>query len=99
MMRMRSAIGSQRARQADLASTVGAGVLGAGLSALLARYLDVEAFAAAVIVIGVVLHGWGMFERRRLEDHTTRRVWWSEALYWLCWAGLAAISAVLILRR
>ncbi|MDQ2684100.1 MAG: hypothetical protein M3Y37_11300 [Chloroflexota bacterium] len=67
-------IGSQGARPAGLASTIGAGVPGAGLSALPARYLDVETFAAALIVIGVVLLGWSVFECRRPEGDTTRRL-------------------------
>lgn len=50
------------------------------------------------MVVGAALHAWGMVARHRLERRGDR-VWWGEALYWLCWAILLAIGALAVLRR
>ena len=77
-------------RKAEVLSTVGAGVLGAGLAIALHRW--VATLAIPLIVAGVVMHGWGMASRRRLESRGgVRRARWERPLYWLCWAALAAI--------
>ena len=45
-------------------------------------------------------HAWGMFDKRRLESGTAiARVWWVEALYWGCWAVLAALAVHVSLKR
>lgn len=45
-------------KRIDLASTGGAGILGAGLGLLLGEYLDgAGAYAIALIAVGLVLHG------------------------------------------
>jgi hypothetical protein len=79
-----------REKQAELASSAGAGVLGAGLGALFATHA--AGAAPALIVIGVAMHGWGMLERRRLQAGLALPHW-ANALYWLCWAALAALVA------
>jgi len=81
-----------RTKQADLASGLGAGILGAGLGALAGSYLG--PYAVPLLAIGAALHAWGMLERHRL-DGAAPRVWWAEALYWLCWALLAVGALVL----
>jgi hypothetical protein len=70
-----------RMKQANLASAVGAGVLGGGIGVLLAQYIG--PYAVPLVVVGIVMHVWGMLENRRLEA-VAPRVWWAEALYWLC---------------
>jgi hypothetical protein len=87
-----------RRKKADLAGSVGAGIIGAGLGALAAQYLNAGPFVAPLIAIGVVMHAWGMFERHRLET-AARRVWWAETLYWLCWLLLAAMVVVIVVTR
>jgi hypothetical protein len=84
-----------REKQAELASSAGAGVLGAGLGAVLATHAG--AAAPALIVIGVALHGWGMFEKRRIEAGAPLPGW-ANALYWLCWATLAVLVAWIAIR-
>jgi hypothetical protein len=84
-----------RQKKADLASGVGAGILGFGLGVLTAQY--VSAFAVPLVVVGIVLHVWGMLERHRL-DKAAPQVWWAEALYWLCWVILLIIGGVILLQ-
>ena len=54
-----------RQKRAELAGTAGAGVLGAGLGVLLAQWA--APYALALVIVGVVLHGWGMVEKHRME--------------------------------
>lgn len=77
-----------RAKKADLAGATGAGVLGAGLGVMLAEYA--AGAAPLLVVLGAVLHGWGMLEKRRIERDVAIPAW-SKALYWLCWVALAAL--------
>jgi hypothetical protein len=44
----------------------------------------------ALLVLGALLHGWGMAEKYRLEAGATLPAW-SKALYWLCWVLLAIL--------
>src|SRR4029450_1916979 len=53
-----------RYKPVDLMSALGAGVLGAGLGAMFATWLTT--FAVAAVLIGVAVHGWGMFGGRGL---------------------------------
>jgi hypothetical protein len=85
---MSSAQNFGREKQAELASSAGAGVLGAGLGALFAAHAG--RFAPVLIAIGVAMHGWGMLERRRLQSGLALPAW-ANVLYWLCWIGLAAL--------
>lgn len=84
-----------RRKHADLAGGVGAGVLGVGLGALLAQWT--AQYAMLLLVIGVLLHGWGMLEKHRLEEGAEVPVW-STILYWACWAVLALLTVWIILK-
>jgi len=87
----------RRLKEADLMSALGAGVLGAGLGAMWANWL--AAFAAAAVIIGIALHGWGMFEKHRLEDISgAPRAAWEMVLYWGCWLVLALLVGSVICR-
>jgi hypothetical protein len=87
----------RRYKQADLMSALGAGVLGAGLGAMFATWLTT--FAVAAVLIGVAVHGWSMFERRRLEDSGGEpRAAWEIVLYWGCWLILALLVGSIIYR-
>ena len=79
-----------RAKQADLAGSVGGGLLGAGLGTLLAPYLG--SVAPGLVLLGIVLHGWGMLEKHRLEAGAAMPAW-VRALYWGCWSALAGLAA------
>lgn len=80
-------------KKADLASGFGAGILGAGLGALLGQY--VGPVGVPLVILGIGLHAWGMFENHRLESGAAR-VWWADALYWFCWIVLVLIGAVIL---
>jgi hypothetical protein len=92
---VKASAATSRLKLAELSSAVGAGVLGVGIGALLSTWLRV--FAVPVLVIGLLMHAWGMADKHRLED-TARRPAWSTALYWVCWIGLAGIMVAVIAR-
>lgn len=77
-----------RVKKADLASATGAGVLGAGLGVMFAAHA--ADLGPLLVVVGALLHGWGMLEKRRLEAGAPMPRW-AGALYWLCWVALAAL--------
>jgi hypothetical protein len=84
-----------RIKRAELLSSVGAGVLGAGLALLLAEAL--AHYAVAILLIGLVAHAFGMFQKHRLERQADgARVWWAEVFYWLCWLAIAALVLVIL---
>ena len=82
-----------RMKRADLAGSGGAGILGVGLGLLLMDLLPVEvatSVALSLTAIGGVLHGWGMYERHRIEGGMDVPQW-SRALYWVCWIALGTL--------
>ena len=85
-------------KRAETTSAIGAGVLGAGIALLLADLL--KANAVPILVIGLVMHSWGMYDKHRLEANAGAvRVWWVEALYWGCWVALAGLLLYVIATR
>ena len=80
---------ASRRKRAELAGSTGAGVLGAGVGALLAQWA--APYGLLLILVGVLMHGWGMLERHRLEVGVKIPLW-STALYWLCWMVLAVLA-------
>lgn len=86
---MKGAAGAE-AKAAELASGLGAIVLGAGLALVLPPWLhDV---AVPLLVIGVVVHGVGVSLKYRFENRNGPPLWWERALFWLCWACLAGLG-------
>ena len=83
-------------KRAELAGSAGAGVLGVGLGALLAQW--VGPFAVLLLVLGVLLHGWGMVETHRLEAGAASPAW-SKALYWTRESVSAGVRLSLSLSR
>ena len=87
-----------RLKQAELASGIGAGVLGAGLGVLFSRILGT--YAVAILVTGVFLHAWGMFDKHRLERGAASQApWWSAALYIVCWGALLLLAGYIVARQ
>ncbi len=77
-------------KAAELLSTTGALVLGVGIGLILP--VAGSAIAWLTIALGIASHGWGMYERRRLDLQAGAMLpWWFQLLYWLCWIGLAAL--------
>lgn len=90
-------VGTRRLRLAELTSSLGAGILGLGIGILAGKYLD--GTGLPVLILGLVLHAWGMTDKHRLEASTgVPDVWWSTVLYWICWVLLGALVAYVFLR-
>ena len=86
-----------RLKQAELMSSLGAGLLGFGLGAMLAPL--VADLALFVLVAGALMHGWGMYDKHANERALGQpETLWMKALYWLCWLILAGLAAMLITR-
>ena len=77
-------------RAAELASGLGAIVLGAGLALVSPEWL--RAFAFPLLAVGVFVHSVGMTLKYRLEHREGSPLWCDRALFWLCWACLAAVG-------
>ena len=89
---------ARRLRLADLSSSLGAGVLGVGIGVVAAGYL--QGLGLPILGAGALLHGWGMADKHRLQAKGgAPGVWWSTLLYWICWAGLAALAVYVVWRR
>ena len=87
-----------RLKLAELTSSVGALVLGIGIGALFPEWFG--GVAAAITVVGLILHAFGMWDKHRLESSlATTNPAWVVALYWVCWALLAALVAILVVVR
>jgi hypothetical protein len=83
-------------KAAELASSLGAMVLGAGL-ALLAPAL-LSAYALPILAAGIAVHGAGMTLKHRLDSAGRAPLWWEQALFWACWLLLAFLAAWLLVR-
>jgi len=77
-------------KQAELAASLGAGVLGAGLALLAPPWL--RSYALLLLLVGLVVHVAGMTLKYRLERRQAPPAWWERLLFWLCWVGLAGLG-------
>ncbi len=78
-------------KRAELTSSIGAAILGGGVALLFAEAL--AHFAMTILLVGIFVHAWGMYDKRRVErEFGARRIWWAEALYWICWVAIAALA-------
>jgi hypothetical protein len=81
-----------RVKGAELLSGVGAVVLGAGLGLLFSNLL--KPYTVPLLLVGLLTHAWGMFDKHRLEGASAAaRPWWSGPVYWVCWVALLALIA------
>ena len=78
-----------RQRWAETTSSLGAGLLGAGIGSTFPGTLG--RIGIPLILLGAAMHGWGMFDMRRMEASRVRPAW-SAVLYWVCWLLLAGLA-------
>ncbi len=76
-------------KAAELASGLGAVVLGAGLALVLPDRL--RDHGLPLLIVGAVVHGLGMSLKYRLERRDGPPLWWERVLFWLCGACLAGL--------
>jgi len=87
-----------RIKRAELLSSIGAGVLGAGIALLLAKFL--APYAIPILLIGLISHAAGMSRKHGLEQQSQSvRIGWAEALYWFCWLALVALLLFIVFRQ
>ena len=87
-------ITAARRKRAEVAGSVGAGVLGLGLGVVLAATL--QAVAPLLLVAGMELHVWGMWTVHRIDRGSVAGdAAWVRVLYGLCWVLLAALAVYL----
>lgn len=81
-----------RQKQAELLSTLGAGVLGGGIALWLA--VPLQRYASSLVLAGIVVHAGGMYAKHRAEKRAGAVTTYGErALYGLCWVVLLALIA------
>lgn len=84
-----------RRKRAELLSSLGAMVLGAGLALQFGG--SFAAHAEAIIGVGLLAHAIGMFRVHQAERAASQgRIAWVEALYWLCWILLAYLGFAIV---
>jgi hypothetical protein len=97
-MNVSSMTALNREKLADLTSSTGALILGIGIGLYLAGPL--RGTAVGFLLVGALLHGWGMFDKHRLLVAATAAppLWW-RLLYAVCWVGLALLLGYAVLRH
>lgn len=84
-------------KRLELLGGLGAGVLGAGLALLFAKWL--EPYAVPALLLGIVTHGWAMFQKSRAErDAGATQPAWTAITEWICWALLAVLTTYIALQ-
>ena len=86
---------SGRLKRAELTSTLGAAVLGAGVGLLLSELL--KPHAIVISALGVVTHAWGMTDKHRLEARAGEvQPAWFAWVYWGCWLSLLGLAGYVL---
>lgn len=81
---------SGAAKGAELASGLGAIVLGGGLALLAPDAL--RPYSLWLLLMGGAVHGAGMSLKYRIDSRAGPMLAWERVLFWLCWVCLALIA-------
>lgn len=96
---MESGQNQNRLKRLELLGGIGAGVLGAGLALLFAKWL--YPFAIPALLAGIACHGWAMFQKSRLEQQlgVVQPAWvdWAERACWIMLSSVVLYIAYRIL--
>lgn len=87
---------SGRLKRAELLSSIGAGVLGAGIALLAPEML--APYGLWLLAAGLAAHGSGMAIKHRLERGVRQEAPWERWLFWGCWLVLVVLAVVLVVR-
>ncbi len=84
-------------KRLELLGGLGAGILGAGLALLFAEHI--KQFAIPLLLLGIVSHGWTMFQKGRLELQAgIGQPRWADAAEWACWIMMAGLLVYIAYR-
>lgn len=87
-----------RLKIAELTSGIGAVILGVGLGAHFSNWFAGQ--SVLILVIGIIMHAWGMFDKNRLEKQADASIpSWSKALYIVCWVCLLLLGVYIVINR
>lgn len=57
-------------------------------------------YAIPILLLGLISHAVGIPQKHGLEQRgEVVRVWWAEALYWLCWLALVGLLLLIVVRQ
>lgn len=94
-MNLKNTSPDSRLKFAELTSGIGAGILGLGLGVQFGDHF--KSFSFAIIVIGLLSHAVGMFEKHRLElQANIASPFWTKLFYWICWSSMAGLICYFI---
>jgi hypothetical protein len=88
---------SNQLKIADMVSLGGAGLIGLGLGAGLNEHM--VGVVPAVILIGLVLHGLGMFGKFQVEREHINPPAWVIGSFMICWMGLMIVAFYVLIGR
>ena len=88
---------TRRLAHASTASAVGAALIGTSVGILF--HDELLRFFMAILVLGLGLHSVGMYDWHRIERRgLAKPTRWMRGLYAVCWIGLAALAAYVVVR-
>jgi hypothetical protein len=82
----------ERLKELELLGGLGGALLGGGVALLFAQWL--RPYALPAVIVGIVAHGWAMYQKHRLEraDTNVKPPTWETAAYWGCWLLIGALA-------
>lgn len=82
-------------KRLELLGGLGAGILGAGVALLLADWL--KPYAIPALLLGMVAHGWAMYQKGRLEQQVAMpQPAWTKLTELVCWILLGSLALYIV---